>query len=69
MLRTYKIYNSTVRFLKYEFNNKLLDGITLFRVTLYITWTQYMYIYNDGIFKIILPKKTKKNKKKIRDIW
>ena len=68
MLRTYKIYNSTVRFLKYEFNNKLLDGITLFRVTLYITWTQYIYIYiyNDGIFKIILPKK---KKKKIRDIW
>ena len=69
MLRTYKIYNSTARFLKYEFNNKLLDGITLFRVTLYITWTQYIYIYiyiyNDGIFKIILPKK----KKKIRDIW
>ena len=45
MLRTYKIYNSTVKFLKYEFNNKLLDGITLFRVTLYITWTQYIYIY------------------------
>ena len=60
MLRTYKIYNSTVRFLKYEFNNKLLDGITLFRVTLYITWTQYIYIYNDGIFKIILKKKKKR---------
>ena len=26
-----KTYNSTVRFSKYEFYNKLLDGITLLR--------------------------------------
>ena len=31
MLNTYKTYNSMVRFLKYEFNNKLLGGVTLFR--------------------------------------
>ena len=33
MFRTYKTCNSTVGFSKYEFNNKLLSGITLFRVT------------------------------------
>ena len=31
MLNTYKTCNSIVRFLKYEFNNKLLDDVTLFR--------------------------------------
>ena len=34
MLRTYRTYNSVVKLLKYEFNNKLLGNITLFRVTL-----------------------------------
>ena len=29
MLRTYKTCNLTVRFLKYKFNNKLLDDVTL----------------------------------------
>ena len=33
MLRTYRIYNSIVGFSKYEFNNKLLDSVKLFRVT------------------------------------
>ena len=33
MLRTYRICNSIVRFLKYEFYNKLLGDITLLRVT------------------------------------
>ena len=37
MLSTYRTYNSMVRFLKYEFNNKLLGGVTLFRVTLGVT--------------------------------
>ena len=32
MLKTYKICNLTVGFLKYEFNNKLLGGATLSRV-------------------------------------
>ena len=40
MLRTYRICNSIVGFSKYEFNNKLLDCVKLFRVTLGITWTQ-----------------------------
>ena len=34
MLRTYKTCNPTVEFSKYEFNNKLLVGVTFFRVTL-----------------------------------
>ena len=33
MLSTYRICNSTVGFLKYEFNNKLLDSVILLRVT------------------------------------
>ena len=32
-----KIYNLMVKFLKYEFNNKLLGSVTLFRVTLGVT--------------------------------
>ena len=40
MLRTYKTCNSTVGFSKYEFNNKLLSGVTLFRVIPGVTWTQ-----------------------------
>ena len=39
MLRTYRTCNSMVRFSKYEFYNKLLGGVTLFRITLGITWT------------------------------
>ena len=44
MLRTYKICNSTVEFSKYEFNNKLLTGVILLRVTPCVTWIQ-PYIY------------------------
>ena len=32
-ISTYRTYNSTTRFIKYKFNNKLLNGVTLFRVT------------------------------------
>ena len=39
MLRTYSTRNSTVRFSKYDFYNKLLGGVTLFRITLGVTWT------------------------------
>ena len=49
MLRTYKTCNSIVGFSKYEFNNKLLSGVILLRVTPGVTWTQpyiYIYIYN-----------------------
>ena len=40
MLSTYRICNSTVGFLKYEFNNKLLDDVTFFRIMSGITWSQ-----------------------------
>ena len=30
MLKTYRTCNSKVKILKYEFYNKLLDGVTLF---------------------------------------
>ena len=33
MLRTYRTCNSMVGFSKYEFNNKLLGGVTLLKVT------------------------------------
>ena len=46
MLSTYRTCNLTVGFLKYEFNNKLLDGVILLRVTLGVTWTQ-LYVYID----------------------
>ena len=32
-------------FLKYEFNNKLLSDVTLFKITLSVTWILYIYIY------------------------
>ena len=40
ILKTYKTYNSTIGFSKYEFCNKLLGGVTLRRVTLGVTLTQ-----------------------------
>ena len=36
MLRTYRTCNSTVEFLKYEFNNKLLDDVKLLIITPYV---------------------------------
>ena len=33
MFRKYRICNSTVEFLKYNFINKLLSGVILFKVT------------------------------------
>ena len=45
ILRIYRTCNSTVRFSKYEFYNKLLGSVTLLRVTPSITWTQPIYIY------------------------
>ena len=33
MLRTYRICNSMIGFSKYKFYNKLLNGVTLLRVT------------------------------------
>ena len=40
ILRKYRTYNSTVGFSKYEFNNKLLDDVTFFRVMSGVTGTQ-----------------------------
>ena len=37
MLRTYRTCNPTVGFSKYEFNNKLLGGVSFFRVTIAVT--------------------------------
>ena len=60
MLRTYRIYNSTVKFSKYEFYNKLLDGVILLRITPGVNWIQliyiYIYIYKklDFLYKIFL---------------
>ena len=44
MLRTYRTCNSKVRFSKYEFYNKLLGGVKLFKVTSGVTWTQSIYM-------------------------
>ena len=40
MLRPYTKCNPMVGFSKYKFNNKLMSGVTFFRVTLGVTWTQ-----------------------------
>ena len=40
MLRTYRTYNPVVGLSKYEYNNKLLSGVTFFRITSGVTWTQ-----------------------------
>jgi len=37
-LRTYRISNPMVGFSKYKFNNKLLNDVTLLRITPSITW-------------------------------
>ena len=36
-------FNSEIS--KYEFYNELLGGVTFFRITPGITWTQHVYIY------------------------
>ena len=38
-LKTYKTCNPTVKFSKYEFNNKLFSGVTLLQVTFGVTLT------------------------------
>ena len=45
MIRTYRKCDPTVGFLKYGFKNKLMFGVTFFRVTSSVTLTQsYKYI-------------------------
>ena len=39
MLTTCRKCNPMVGLSKYEFNNKLLDGVTFFKVTSGVTWT------------------------------
>ena len=47
ILKIYRTYNPMVRFSKYKFNNKLLSGVIMLRVTPGITWKYiYIYIYN-----------------------
>ena len=40
LLRTDRTCNPTIVFSKYEFNNKLLDGVIFFSVTSGVTWTR-----------------------------
>ena len=40
ILGTYITCNPTVKFWKYELNNKLFVGVTFFCVTLSVTWTK-----------------------------
>ena len=40
MLITYRTCNPTVGFLEYVSNNKLLGGVTFYKVTSGVTWTQ-----------------------------
>ena len=40
ILRPYRTCNPTVGFSKYEFNNKLLGGVTFFKVTSSVNWSQ-----------------------------
>ena len=52
MLRIYRTCNPTVGFSKYEFNNKLLDDVTLFIITLGVTRTQpYIFLFDVNFDK------------------
>ena len=50
MLRTYRACNPTVGFSKYEFNNKLLEGVTFFWITSCVTLTKAYISYFDMNF-------------------
>ena len=50
ILRTYIKCDPTIGFSKYEFNNKLLVGVTFFRVTSSVTWTQRYISWFDVNF-------------------
>ena len=45
LLRTYKTCNSSVRFSKYEFYNKLLGGVTSLWIIPCVIRTQPIYIF------------------------
>ena len=63
LLESYRICNSTVRFSKYKFYNKLSGGVILLRVTQGVIWTQpYIYIYiSQSWEKILLDSKLESN--------
>ena len=50
MLKNKRKCDPTVRFLKYELNNKLLVGVKIFRVTSSVTWPQRYISYFDVNF-------------------
>ena len=54
MLKPRRTYNPTIGFSKYEFNNKLLGSVALFRVTSRETQTQ-LYI---SLFDVNFDKST-----------
>ena len=55
MLRENRKCDPTVGFSKYEFNNKLLVGVTFFRVILRVTWTQtYIFLFDVNFDKSIV---------------
>ena len=54
ILRTYKTCNPTVGFSKYEFNNKLLVGVTFFRVTSSVTEPNPIFFNSMWILTNIL---------------
>ena len=55
MLRTYRTCNPTVGFSKYEFNNKLLVGVTFNNITI---------LWHGGVGAKKKKKKKRKEKKK-----
>ena len=58
--RTYRTCNSTIRFSKYEFNNKLLGGVTLIIVTQSVTTIQpYICVCVCDVLVSNHPKKLK----------
>ena len=53
ILSTYRICYSTMRLLKYEFNNKLLGGITLLRITPSVTLSLSLSIYIYILYNVL----------------
>ena len=52
MLKLYRTCNPMVEFSKYEFNNKLLGGVTFFRIMLGVIWTQpYISLFDVNFDK------------------
>ena len=52
VLRSYRTCNPTIGFSKYEFNNKLLDSVTYFRIMLGVIWTQsYVSLFDVNFDK------------------